>query len=90
MDTANSNYGSNIFRLNSDRPEGDYGYSLPSGPRTTGVNAQLLVSYELKENLYLEASALIRQWKAGFAGNVNTSVITAGIRMNMFRREYDY
>lgn len=90
MDTANSNYGTNIFRLNSDRPQGDYGYNLPSGPRTTGVNAQLLVSYEWKENIYLEASALIRRWKADLAGNMNTSLITAGLRMNMFRREYDY
>jgi hypothetical protein len=90
MDTANSNYGTNIFRLNSERPQGDYGYNLPSGPRTTGVNAQLLVSYELKENIYLEASALIRRWKADLVGNMNTSLITAGIRMNMFRREYDY
>lgn len=92
MDTAASNYGSNIFKLNTDRPAGDYGYDLPSGPRTTGVNAQLLVSYEVKENIYLEASALIRRWKAGLAAvpDMNASVITAGIRMNMFRREYDY
>lgn len=90
MDTTNSNYGTNIFRLNGDRPQGDYGYNLPSGPRTTGVNAQLLVSYEWKENIYLEASALIRRWKGDLAGNMNTSLITAGIRMNMFRREYDY
>ena len=82
--------GMSLVRLNSDRPQGDYGYNLPSGPRTTGVNAQLLVSYEWKENIYLEASALIRRWKSDLAGNMNTSLITAGIRMNMFRREYDY
>lgn len=92
IDSGASNVGTNIFRLNTDRPAGNYGYELPNGPRTTGVNAQLLVSYELKENIFLEASALIRRWKAGLAGipDMNTSVITAGIRMNMFRREYDY
>jgi hypothetical protein len=92
IDTASSNYGTNIFRMNSDRPAGDYGYDLPSGPRSTGVNAQLLVSYEVKENIFLEASALIRRWKTGLTElpDMNTSVITAGIRMNMFRREYDY
>jgi hypothetical protein len=65
---------------------------LPNGPRATGVNAQLLVSYEVKENLFLEASALIRNYKSGVAeiANRNMSVFTAGIRMNMFRREYDY
>jgi hypothetical protein len=91
-DTANSNVGTDIFKVNTSRSSGDYGYSLPSGPRATGVNAQLLVSYEVKENLFLEAAALIRNYKSGVAeiGNRNSSVFTAGIRMNMFRREYDY
>jgi hypothetical protein len=91
-DTADSNVGSNVFMVNTTRPSGDYGYKLPSGPRGTGVNAQLLVSYEVKENLFLEASALIRNLNSGIEsiGDRNASVFTAGIRMNMFRREYDY
>jgi hypothetical protein len=91
-DTANSNFGTDVFKVNTTRSAGDYGYKLPSGPRSTGVNAQLLVSYEVKENLFLEASALIRNYKSGVdeIANRNSSVITAGIRMNMFRREYDY
>jgi hypothetical protein len=91
-DTANSNVGSNIFLSNTYRPSGDYGYKLPNGPRATGVNAQVLVSYEVKENLFLEASALIRNYKSGVpaVGNRNVSVFTAGVRLNMFRREYDY
>jgi len=91
-DTANSNFGTDVFKVNTTRPAGDYGYSLPSGPRSTGINAQLLVSYEVKENLFLEASALIRNYKSGVdeIANRNSTIITAGIRMNMFRREYDY
>jgi hypothetical protein len=92
VDTGSSNVGSNIFVGNRYRPAGDYGYSLPNGPRGTGLNAQLLVSYEVKENLFLEASALVRNMQYGLNTftNRNTSVFTAGIRMNMFRREYDY
>jgi hypothetical protein len=91
-DTAGTNVGTNIFMDYRVRPMGDYGYKLPNGPRATGVNAQLLVSYEVKENLFLEASALIRNYKSGVSeiANRNMSVFTAGIRMNMFRREYDY
>lgn len=91
-DTANSNVGSNIFMGNRYRPGGDYGYKLPNGPRATGLNAQLLVSYEVKENLFLEATALIRNIQYGLSelGDRNATVLTAGIRMNMFRREYDY
>jgi hypothetical protein len=91
-DTANSNLGTDVFRVNTSRSAGDYGYKLPTGPRSTGINAQLLVSYELKENLFLEASALLRNLKTVIADvpKRNTTVISAGIRMNMFRREYDY
>ncbi len=92
VDTGTSNVGGNIFIVNTNRPGGDYGYKLPSGPRASGVNAQLLVSYEVKENVFLEASALIRNIKYGVAdlAGRNASTFTAGIRMNMFRREYDY
>ncbi|HMF70851.1 MAG TPA: hypothetical protein VK616_05230 [Flavitalea sp.] len=84
IDTGNSNIGVNIFKVNTTR-SGEYGFGLPSGEPVNGVNLQLLVSYEIKENIFFEASALIRSLM-----DRNTSVITAGIRMNMFRREYDY
>ena len=91
VDTGASNYGSNIFKLYTTR-NGDYGYKLPSGVKSTGVNAQLVVSYELKENLFIDGSVLLRRWSAN--GDVypknNTSVATLGLRMNVFRREYDY
>lgn len=90
-DTAGTNFGTDIFKAYTTR-SGDYGYKLPTGPRSTGINAQVLVSYEVKENLFLEASALIRNLKTSIAEvpERKTAVISAGIRMNMFRREYDY
>jgi hypothetical protein len=50
------------------------------------------VSYEIRENIFFEASALVRSLKTVNINTIdrNSSVITAGIRMNMFRREYDY
>ena len=91
VDTGASNYGTNIFKLYNTRT-GDYGYKLPSGVNSTGVNAQLFVSYELKENLFIDGSVFLRRWNS--SGNVypenNTTVATLGLRMNMFRREYDY
>lgn len=88
-DTADSNVGSNIFMLNTTR-KSDYGYSLPNGPRSNGINAQLLASYEWKENLFIEGSVLIRRLTSAVAPDRNTSMFTLGVRMNMFRREYDY
>ena len=91
FDTASINFGGNIFKLNGTRSS-DYGYTIPSGVPATGINAQLLISYEPKENIFLDVSLLIRRWKSTELPSVdrNTTVISAGLRMNMFRREYDY
>ncbi len=89
---TNANYGSDIFKLNQTRSAGDYGYSVGSGVKGKGVNAQWVLSYEWKENLYLELSALYRKLSkpAGVSVAPDATVISAGVRMNMFRREYDY
>jgi hypothetical protein len=91
LDTGSINFGGNIFKLNSTRSV-DYGYTIPTGVSATGINGQLLISYEPKENIFLDISLLVRRWKATEMSTINrnTSVITAGLRMNMFRREYDY
>ena len=91
IDTGNSNIGVNIFKINTTR-SGEYGFDLPSGEPVNGLNFQFLVSYEVRENIFLEAGALLRNLKTVNVNTIdrNTSVITAGLRMNMFRREYDY
>jgi len=89
LDTGSVDFGSNIFKLNTNR-SGDYGYQLPSGPSSKGVNAQFLVSYELKENLFIDGSMLIRKWRSDVSTDLDDNVFTIGIRLNAFRREYDY
>jgi hypothetical protein len=51
-----------------------------------------LVSYEVKENLYIDASATYRNYMIHDAFNTvnGSATFTLGIRMNMFRRQYDY
>lgn len=88
-DTANSNFGTDIFKMNYTR-NGDYGFKLPAGPKSTGLNAQLLVSYELRENLFVDGSVLVRRLKSDVITDRNTSLFTLGLRLNMYRREYDY
>lgn len=91
VDTSARNFGGNIFRSYATR-DGDYGYDLPSGPLSTGVNAQLFVSYEIRQNLFIDLAFLGRRWKTN--GNVypkmETNMGSLGLRLNMFRREYDY
>lgn len=92
LDSSSASLGSNIFKVVSARPANDYGYFIGSGISAKGMNARLLISYEWKENLFLEFSGLYRTLRdAGKRIDVpDATVITVGLRWNMFRREYDY
>ena len=94
LDSNGVNFGSNIFLNYNTRPR-DYGFKIGSGDPATCLNFSALVSYEIKENLFLELSAMYRYYNVSnpFANptpSSNSAIITAGIRMNMFRRMYDY
>ncbi len=90
VDSTNSNFGGNIMKPYTTRGF-DYGYSLPTGPVSKGLNAQFLLSWEARENLFIDLAALYRKQEAG-ALNIsrNSTTISAGLRMNIARREYDY
>ena len=92
VDTGNANYGGDIFKLYNTRSAGDYGYSLPSGPPANGINFQLSAAYELRENLFFDATILLRKRKTqnNLQPLQETKMVTAGLRMNIGRREYDY
>ncbi|MBS1667944.1 MAG: hypothetical protein JST58_11260 [Bacteroidetes bacterium] len=90
--STNDNFGSNIFKSYTTRSAGDYGYKIGSGLLTNCINLSGLVSYEIKENLYIDASAMYRRFITHYATKSidATATFTLGIRMNMFRRQYDY
>jgi len=84
-DTAGHNFGNNIF-LDSDSRYMERGYGIGSASPLKGVNANLWVAYEWKENFFIEASLLLRR----LSGSATTTMPSLGIRWNMHRREYDY
>lgn len=85
-----TNNGSNIFRPNGERMA-DYGFKTAGGVRVNLLNALLEATYEVKENVFFDLSVLVRNYDAAAPlVSKNTSVISAGIRINMVRREYDY
>ncbi len=92
-DSSSRSFGSNIF-LPYGPPYriGDYGYNIGVGWKTNTVYGSFLVSYELRENLFLELNAVIRrqETKTPPITSVNTSVITFGVRWNMHRREFEF
>lgn len=90
LDTAGHNYGSNIFLSYTTR-DTDYGYKIGSGVKANTVNASLWMGYELRENLFIDASLLYRKRNADDPTlSSTTTLFSLGVRMNVGRREYDY
>lgn len=91
LDTAGSDYGGNIFILNGNRAA-DYGYKTGNGVRSTGANLSFWLGYELLENLFVDASFMYRKLSVPAVSQLSQSatVFSLGLRLNMFRREYDY
>ncbi len=85
LDSAGENFGSNPFELYGTRTS-DFGYFVGSGNKVKVLNASLVVSYELRENLFVEGSYLYRK----YTGAANANMFGIGIRWNAARREYDY
>ncbi len=92
-DSSSRSFGSNIF-LPYGPPyrQGDFGYNIGSGWKTNVLYANFLLSYELRENLFLELNAIYRkqETKTAPVASANTSVVSFGVRWNMHRREFDY
>jgi hypothetical protein len=93
LDSAGENFGANILENYNDRPR-DYGFSIGSGIPASCVNLSALLSYEWRENVFLEGSVMYRNYSVSDPTNTyhssSSTTFTAGIRINMFRRQYDY
>ncbi|MEO6491142.1 MAG: hypothetical protein ABIO04_14465 [Ferruginibacter sp.] len=89
LDSGNINFGSNPFKSYLTRST-ETGFKVGTGNKTTCFNGTLNVSYEVIQNLFAEASVQQRNYKLTNSASSNNTMITAGIRWNMFRRDYDY
>ena len=92
-DSNSQSFGSNIFLPNGVPYRiDDFGYSIGSGWKTNVLYASFLLSYELRENLFLELTAVSRKLDTKTPPIISqkTSIISFGVRWNMHRREFDY
>lgn len=92
FDTARAeNFGSNIFKPFTTRPY-DYGVEIGNGSKGKGLNAQFQFSYEVAENIFFDAIFLMRKIKLenNLIPEDNTNLLSAGIRLNIFKRDYDF
>jgi hypothetical protein len=90
LDSANENFGSNPFELYTTRTN-NFGYFVGTGNKTKVFNGSVSLSYELRENLFVEGSFMYRKnTLLDPSTSHNSSIFGIGIRWNAARREYDY
>ena len=92
LDSAGQNFGGNIFELYTTRAAAANDvFKVGGGSKAKCFNGTFLISYELRQNLFLDASLQHRTYTIdNQAGKSNTTLVTAGIRLNMFKRNYDF
>jgi hypothetical protein len=95
LDSARYNFGSRPLQPHTSVADGgrrlrEDGYPMFAGIQAQGLNGSFTASYELKENLFFDLGFMYRIFDKTDAPKTTTSVITGGIRWNMFRRDYDY
>ncbi len=96
LDTAGVNFGGNIFLDNKIISNGgtrlsNDGFKVGDGNKTNVLFGSLDVSYELRENFFIDFS--FQQRNQTFQNNAPTlssTMITGGIRVNLEKRKYDY
>ena len=90
LDSAGRNFGANIFEDYRTRARED-GFRMAGGIRTTCANAILNLSYEWKQNLFIDLGLQHRQFRSENSADIQrASVITLGLRLNAARREGDF
>ncbi len=90
LDSAGINFGGNIFKDYRTRTA-NTGFDLAGGREAKALNGLLQVSYELRENLMIDVTMLRRTYEIpSLNTQSNTTMFTAGIRLNMFKRNYDF
>lgn len=89
-DTGGVNFGGDIFK-DYDTRNSNYGVTLINGVRAQCALINFTASYELKENLFIDAGVTYRK-KAyeNIFPTETTTYFKGGLRLNIVRRDYDY
>ncbi len=88
LDSAGVNFGGNVFADYDTRPR-DYGFKIGDGTKATCTLVQLVASYELAQNLFIDLTGLIRNYKIESVPDAQkTTSVTLSLRWNLGRREF--
>ncbi len=89
-DTTGVNWGSDVLKNNSTHPN-DYGNTVGQGVSNKLMYADLTASFQLRHNLYIDVTQVVRNSKSpATVYNNNTSITSVALRLNIARRTYDF
>lgn len=97
QDTVGRNFGNNIlidYRNRYKDPitgvEKNYGYEIGAGNKATCTFISVNASYELKNNLFIDASIAVRNYKLVIGTAENTTMYSLGFRWNINKRTFEF
>lgn len=89
QDTAGINFGNNILIDYRNRPT-NYGWKIGAGNEATCFYAETNAAYEVKENLFLDAGIILRNYALASGASQNTAIFNLGFRWNITKRTFDF
>jgi hypothetical protein len=89
-DSTNQNWGGNILKNNTTRQQ-ELGNKIAQGISNNILFGTFTASWQLKHNLFLDASITIRNSKSDLVlYNNNTNITAVALRWNIARRVYEF
>jgi hypothetical protein len=91
--TSTESFGSNIFLPNTPPLRArEFGYHIGDGLGVKAVIASFLLTYELRQNLFIDLSAFFRKYDVPTRSSLSTktTVLSVGVRLNITRREFEF
>lgn len=89
LDSLGLHTGNNVLINYNNRPR-DYGWKVGSGDKATCLYLSGNISYEIYNNLFVDAIVTNRTFKTELGNNLSSTLLSLGIRWNINRREFDF
>jgi hypothetical protein len=89
LDSLGLHTGNNLLTTYSNRPR-NYGWEVGSGNKAKCLYLSGNISYEIYNNLFVDASVTNRSFKTELGGDLNSTILSLGIRWNINRRTFDF
>ncbi|MBI3143164.1 MAG: hypothetical protein HYZ16_10085 [Bacteroidetes bacterium] len=91
LDTANINYGGNIFSLYNDNRPSEYGVKAGQGIESNINCVTVEMSYMVRHNFFIDFIGMLRNYQSGYSQlNRNDLIFHVGVRWNGIHKNLEF